>query len=318
MPHTTLEKDEEGFMSSLPPMHLVPLWTQMSKMVPPNPNPASIPIAWKYADVRPTLMESGSIVAAEEAERRVLMLVNPTLDAPYTTDTIYGGLQLILPNETAPAHRHVAFALRFIIEGEKGFTAVEGQKMVMERGDVILTPSWHWHDHGNEGTEPVVWLDGLDLPLFRHAPVNFAEMYSESRYPSQYSETCEWRHPWKAIAASLEAQTGGHRVHHYSSKGKHLSNTIGAQAEMIEPGHTTETLQETTSFIYHCYTGTGQTHITTPAGKQSTISWVSKDTFTVPAWSKIIHTNTSADTPAYLFAVNDIPLLQNLGLHRKA
>jgi len=105
-------------------------------------------------------------------------------DAPYTTNTIYGGLQLVLPNEIAPAHRHIAFALRFIIEGERGFTAVEGKKMFMERGDVILTPSWHWHDHGNEGTEPMVWLDGLDLPLFKHAPVNFAENYSEPRYPS--------------------------------------------------------------------------------------------------------------------------------------
>lgn len=108
-----------------------------------------------------------------------------SLEAPYTTDTIYGGLQLILPGEVAPAHRHIAFALRFIIEGEQGFTAVEGQKMIMERGDVILTPSWHWHDHGNEGQGPVVWLDGLDLPLFKYAPVNFAEMYNEKRYPSE-------------------------------------------------------------------------------------------------------------------------------------
>ena len=73
------------------------------------------------------------------------------LDPPRTTDTVYGGLQLVLPGETAPAHRHVAFALRFIIEGQDGFTAVEGQKIKMERADVILTPSWHWHDHGNEG-----------------------------------------------------------------------------------------------------------------------------------------------------------------------
>src|SRR5579871_4773193 len=106
-------------------------------------------------------------------------------DAPHTTDTMYGGLQLILPGEIAPAHRHIAFALRFIIEGEKGFTAVEGQKMTMERGDVILTPSWHWHDHGNEGKNPVIWLDGLDLPLFKYAPVNFAELYKEKRYPSE-------------------------------------------------------------------------------------------------------------------------------------
>jgi gentisate 1,2-dioxygenase len=196
-------RDEKSFLNSLLPQNLAPLWTQMSKMVPPHPNPTAVPASWKYAEVRPSLMEAGDIIDAEEAERRVLMLVNPAmggskplsrmavhrtdmrLEAPYTTDTIYGGLQLILPGEVAPAHRHIAFALRFIIEGMQGFTAVEGQKMIMERGDVILTPSWHWHDHGNEGKGPVVWLDGLDLPLFKYAPVNFAEMYNEKRYPSE-------------------------------------------------------------------------------------------------------------------------------------
>ena len=86
----------------------------------------------------------------------------------------------------------------------------------------------------------------------------------------------------------------------------------------MEPGHTTKTNQETTSFIYHVYSGVGETFIITPDGTESTIDWVSRDTFTIPAWSKIVHTNKSPDTPAYLFAVNDVPLLQNLGLHRKA
>src|SRR5689334_10854026 len=111
-------------------------------MVPPFPNPQSSIASWQYEQVRPTLLEAGSIIGAEEAERRVLMLVNPAREAPYTTDTIYAGLQLVLPGETAPAHRHVAFALRFIIEGRDGFTAVEGERVPMARGDVILTPSW--------------------------------------------------------------------------------------------------------------------------------------------------------------------------------
>lgn len=107
-----------------------------------------------------------------------------SIEAPCTTDTLYAGLQLINPGEVAPAHRHRAFALRFIIEGERGFTAVEGEKIYMERGDVILTPPWQWHDHGHEGDDVMIWLDGLDLPMFQYIPVNFAEMYEESRYPS--------------------------------------------------------------------------------------------------------------------------------------
>lgn len=132
--------------------HTLPLWSQMTRLNPPEPNPVCEPYVWRYAQVRPYLIRAGHLVTEKQAERRVLMLINPARnEAPYTTDTIYGGLQLVMPNETAPAHRHVAFALRFIIEGEGGFTAVHGKRVNMRRGDVILTPVWNFHDHGNGG-----------------------------------------------------------------------------------------------------------------------------------------------------------------------
>lgn len=106
-------------------------------------------------------------------------------EAPYTTDTLYAGLQVINPGETAPAHKHSAFALRYIIEGSRGFTSVDGQKMYMEKGDMILTPSWTFHDHGHEGEGPMIWLDGLDLPLFQSIPVNFAQPYHQKRFPAE-------------------------------------------------------------------------------------------------------------------------------------
>jgi gentisate 1,2-dioxygenase len=90
-----------------------------------------------------------------------------------------------MPHETAPAHRHVAFALRFIIEGNGGFTAVHGKRIPMNHGDVILTPTWNWHDHGKDGSGPMIWLDGLDLPCFQHLPVHFVEHYQDSRYPAE-------------------------------------------------------------------------------------------------------------------------------------
>lgn len=112
-----------------------------------------------------------------------------------------------MPNETAPAHRHVAFALRFIIEGEGGFTAVHGQRITMKRGDVILTPTWNWHDHGKDGQGPMIWLDGLDLPLFRHFPVHFVEHYQQSRYPARdvESEESPIVFPWAEMKARLDA-----------------------------------------------------------------------------------------------------------------
>ncbi|KAI2470735.1 gentisate 1,2-dioxygenase [Annulohypoxylon bovei var. microspora] len=276
--------DLAAYIQTLPERNMEPLWLKMNAMVPPKPNPKAVPYIWKYSESLPLLTKAAEIVPAEETERRVLMLVNPTL----------GGLQIVKPGETAPAHRHPTFAARFIISGE-GFTAVERKKMPLRRGYVILTPSWHWHDHGNESDGPVVWLDALNLPLFRYAPVNYAELYGESRYPSTPCEDCEWRHPWKQVEASLLAQKKPHAIYHYSSKGRPLSTSIGAQAERIDGHHSTTQSQESCSFMYHCYEGEGCTEIETPSGTAETINWVSRDTFVVPAGSTVRHINTSAE-----------------------
>lgn len=132
------------------------------------------------------------------------------LEPPHTTDTIYAGLQLVMPNETAPAHRHVAFAMRFIVEGQGGFTAVHGKRVHMQRGDVILTPTWNWHDHGKDGDGPMIWLDNLDLPLFRHFPVHFVEHFKEPRYPAEDvdSEESPIVFPWKGMKQTLDAKEG--------------------------------------------------------------------------------------------------------------
>ncbi|KAK9371468.1 RmlC-like cupin, partial [Lipomyces chichibuensis] len=180
----TVTAAQASLFDSLKDYNVEPLWTVMSAMVPSRPKPKAVPTVWKYSELRPLLIESGRVVDQEEAERRVLMLINPALKAPQTTDTLYAGLQLINPGETAKAHRHQAFALRFIIEGSGGYTAVGGSKLYMERGDVILTPRWQWHDHGKEGEGPMIWLDGLDLPMFQSIPINFAEEYANPRYPS--------------------------------------------------------------------------------------------------------------------------------------
>lgn len=306
--------------SSIQCENVSPLWTVFNKMVPPKPNPRATVTRWSYEAIRPALIKSGSLVSAEEAERRVLMLVNPALGAPYSTDTIYAGLQLILPGETAPAHRHLAFALRFIVEGTNGFTAVEGEKIIMERGDVILTPSWTWHDHGNEGDGAMIWLDGLDLPVFRFLPVNFSENYSESRYPSNPVSNSSAKFPWVTVEEKLNANCEASPYARYDYRqldGQHLSRTISAQAERIAAGSTTAKSQETCSFVYHVYDGEGYSVITAPGSEEKKVFWRSRDTFSVPAWSMISHTCTMENGQAYLFAINDRPMVEALGLTGK-
>ena len=100
------------------------------------------------------MMESGGLITAKEAERRVLILENPGLPGQSRiTNSLFAGLQMILPGEVAPAHRHTPSALRFIIEGHGAYTAVEGERTLMEPGDFVITPPWTWHDHGNESDQ---------------------------------------------------------------------------------------------------------------------------------------------------------------------
>ena len=310
-----MSAEKETFYNNLKPEKIEPLWTVMSAMVPPVPGPKSIPTVWNYKKLRPLLIESGRLVPNEESERRVLMLINPGLKAPQTTETLYAGLQLINPGEVAIAHRHTAFALRFIIEGHGGFTAVEGEKIYMERGDVILTPRWDWHDHGKEGDGPMIWLDGLDLPIFHAIPVNFAEHYKEKSYPSKAVAESKIKFPWKVTQDYLDSAKGDYAIFDYKThEGGPLSSILTAQAERVNAAKSSPWRQESTSFVYHVYEGTGYVVIEDD-GKETILRWEGKDTFCIPSWKKFKLVNDGKET-AYLFSFNDSPLLKNLAIHR--
>jgi len=146
--------------------NLAPLWEVLHDLIPNQPVTPCKPALWKYAAARPHLMEAGTLITAREAIRRVLILENPGMRGESCiTQSLYAGLQLILPGEIAPSHRHTQSALRLIVEGSGAYTAVDGERTTMHPGDFIITPSWTWHDHGHPGAEPVVWLDGLDIRL---------------------------------------------------------------------------------------------------------------------------------------------------------
>ena len=86
-----------------------------------------------------------------------------------------------MPGEIARAHRHSAAALRLIIEGQGGYTVVNGERVPMYPGDLVLTPNWSWHDHANDTDAPMIWLDGLDTPLVRMLEAGFYEEYHQER-----------------------------------------------------------------------------------------------------------------------------------------
>src|SRR5271154_3888978 len=172
--------EREAFYERIAVSNLAPLWERLHGLVTAQPVTPCLPAIWHYRDVRPYLMESGGLISAEEATRRVLILENPGLKGQTSiTHSLFAGLQLILPGEVAPAHRHTQSALRFIVEGEGAYTAVDGERTIMREGDFVITPTWTWHDHGNDSSKPMVWLDGLDIPLVAMFNAGFAETGAE-------------------------------------------------------------------------------------------------------------------------------------------
>src|SRR5262245_18226185 len=172
-----IEDLPRDYLDTLVSQNTLPLWPSLRAFLPHGiPSRKTQPMRWRYAAVRPNLLRAGELVPIEKAERRVLVLCNPGLglDNLKATPTLYVGLQLILPGETAPNHRHTPSAVRIAIEGRGAFTLVDGEKLAMEKGDVILTPSGLWHEHGHEGEGPFIWLDALDLPLIYGIEASFS------------------------------------------------------------------------------------------------------------------------------------------------
>ncbi|KAK7699454.1 hypothetical protein SLS64_011592 [Diaporthe eres] len=290
----------------------------MARLNPAAPDPRCAPHAWRYSQIRPSLLEAGDLVPESQAERRVLMLANPSRDPPFTTDTLYAGLQLVMAGETARAHRHTAFAMRFIIEGEGGFTAVHGRRITMRRGDVIVTPRWNWHDHGKDGSGPMVWLDGLDLPCFQHFPVHFVEHFAAPRYPAEDvdSASSPLVFPWSGMKSRLDGAAGDWaELRYLKSDGSEVSKTLGGAAARVNAGKASSIVQETASSVYHVVEGSGYTTI---GGK--IFNWEKGDTFCIPSWYPYQHfaSDSRDGSPVYLYRFDDKPMLNSLGFYRTA
>src|SRR5438876_1077812 len=187
----TLEELPADYLSELARANLVPLWPSLRSLLPPRaPNTATLPSHWRWKAIRPLLLRAGELTPMEKAERRVLVLASPGrgLDNLQASAAIYIGMQLVLPGETAPCHRHTPNAARIVVEGEGAVTLVDGEACAMEPGDLILTPTGQWHEHRHAGRVPVIWLDVLDLPLMVYLDVSYAvEGSSQAAHAPEYA-----------------------------------------------------------------------------------------------------------------------------------
>jgi len=333
--------DRADFYTRIAGRHLRPLWEVLDDLVPPQPRPSARPALWRYDDVRPPLMESGKLITAAEAIRRVLILDNPGLPgSSLITSALYAGLQLILPGEVAPSHRHTQSALRFIVEGAGAYTAVDGERTTMAPGDFIITPSWTWHDHGNDGEEPVVWLDGLDIPIVALHDAQFAERYPEAVQPVNRPEgdaDARWganmalidhRHgsrtspvfnyPYaksraalaKLAAAGVSDPAHGVRMRYVNPvTGGWAMPTLGTFLQMLPSGFRSLPHRSTDGTVYCCVEGRGTIRI----GDEE-FEFGPRDVFVAPSWQA---RTLTASTDAVLFGFSDRPVQEALGLLRE-
>jgi gentisate 1,2-dioxygenase len=330
-----------AFYERIGRLGMTPLWEVLGALVPPQPKSPVAAALWRYDAIREHVMEAGRLITADEAERRVLILENPALRGQSCiTQSLYAGLQLILPGEVAPAHRHTQTALRLVLDGAGAYTAVDGERTTMRFGDFIITPSWTFHDHGNDGTEPVVWLDGLDIPLLRFLDAGFAEKgsaksqpaarpegdslarYGNNMLPLDHAPTPAepskvFVYPFARTRESLLAISKGVADPHHGFKlrfvnpatGRSPMPTMGAFAQRLPAGFSTRPYRSSDSAVHVCLEGGGRAEI----GEQG-FDFGPRDIFVVPSW---MARRIAAREDTLLFSFSDRPVQQVLGLWRE-
>jgi len=328
------------YREALTAHNLVPLWPSLRAVLPPGkPGPRTKPTHWSYETLRPLLLRAGELTPIEKAERRVLVLANPGhgLDKMQASSSLYLGMQLLLPGELAPSHRHTPNAVRMIVEGEGAYTTVDGEKCPMSRGDLILTPTGLWHEHGHDGSEPVVWLDVLDLPLAYYLEASYViegqpqevkglsaeRAYqrggvvpspvfarNDKRYPML-------RYPWQEVRSALlklaEAQPDIEAVqvaYVNPETGGDCENILGFFALMLRPGETLALPARSPAAVFHQIEGGSQVDI-----EGTAFTLAEADTCCAPGYSRVTLKNRSADRPAFLFIADESPLHKKLGFY---
>jgi gentisate 1,2-dioxygenase len=314
----TSQEELQDYYAQLQAQHVTPAWTGAGISV--EPRSEAVPYLWHWRDLRPQAMRAAELVGTAQAERRVLRLSNPNLSGVAST-TLVANIQIVMPGEIARAHRHSAAALRLIIEGRGGYTVVNGQRVPMYPGDLVLTPNWSWHDHANDTDAPMIWLDGLDTPLVRMLEAGFYEEYHQERQDFGAAvNASQWHYPMSEMRAGLQqlaaadtGDTGEGIILEYTNRhtGGPVMATIACHMQLLRPGEKTRARRRVCCTNYHLVEGAGHSLV----GGQR-LDWEDKDVFTVPTWTFCEHVN-SGDRPAFLFSFSDVPVMKALGLYRE-
>ena len=330
--------DRERFSRDLETLNIKPLWERVMHL---QPGTAAVPALWRWEKVRPQLMRAAELITVREAERRVLMLENPALPGTtFATTTMFAGLQVILPGEIAPAHRHTPNALRFIVQGEGAYTTVEGERVMMYPGDFVTTPGWTWHDHGNLGSQPVVWLDGLDTAFANLFGAQFREDYPDESQPVSRPESDALarygsnllpldyrvtgaaspilRYPYARTREALERlarngdpdPTHGYKLRYANpATGGHAFPTMAVCMQWLPKGFACRPYRSTEGTVFCVVEGRGSATIGAVR-----FHFAPHDVFVVPSWETY---RLNAEAECVLFGYSDRAAQEALGFWRE-
>ena len=334
-----LEDLPVDYREALARQNLVPLWPSLRAVLPPDkPRPATRATHWSYQGLRPLLLRAGELTPMEKAERRVLVLANPGhgLEKMQASAAIYLGMQLLLPGEWAPSHRHTPNAVRMIVEGEGATTTVDGERCPMSRGDLILTPTGLWHEHGHDGDAPVVWLDVLDLPLVHYLEMSYhvngarqavTPGHGERGYarggllpaPAFRRQTKDYpmlRYPWvdaraalESLAADRPALDAVQLAYVNPETGADAQNILGFYALMLRPGQVLRLPSRSPASVFHVIEGGVAVQV-----EDQRFVLDEADTCCAPGFSAVALSNRAAEAPAFVFIADESPLHRKLGL----
>ncbi len=308
----------EELYGKLEQVGIAPGWNKKVASLWSEPKKNFVPAHWKYEQARGALDAAGRLINTELAERRNLILYNPASDASYgTVRTMVAAYQMIMPGEWARAHRHTPNALRLILDSEPGtYTEVDGVKISMEPGDVLLTPNWSSHGHGNDSRSCAYWLDFLDVPLVQLLEPMFFEPAEEesgnqadtgtpptkdSPFVFPLSETL------KRLDTAPSESNGPFGTH--VELGNPAMDTIGLHVMRLAPRAQTTGHRSTSNNIYAIIKGTGTT---TVDGER--FEWRRGDVIAAPAWRPHQH---EAAEEALMLRITDEPVMQRLGFYRE-
>lgn len=329
----------DSFYADLASVDLQPLWTQTKNLLPAFPAPIAIPWLWQGATLRALAAQARDLITIERGgERRVLALANPGLGgAPFATPTLWGAIQALGPHERAPAHRHTASAIRFVLEGAGVWTTVDGDACRMHPGDLVLTPAWTFHDHTNEGDQAMTWFDGLDLPLVNTLDAVFYENHPDFNQPVRGYDLSEqiyagsgllpygtshdaphspllvyrWAQSDSMLTRLLASNGGVIASIEFTdpTSGKPALPTMTCALHRVVPGGRSVTTRKAGSSIFVVYRGAGRSVIDGQA-----FEWTPGDMFVVPSWKSVDH---EAEATSELFEVSDEAALRALRLFRR-